>query len=321
MSPFGLPSAGGVGSHPPGMSHPSGCLCSLPRNRPVAWFPASARWHVFRHPTSASGSALILVLLITALLATIAVSFLSTSRVEQIAAKNFSRQNAASGLAELATQQAMAKIQEGFTINGTGNTTTTVITSQPGAIRQFVFQNGNITSNQTINLFSGGGNATTNGTANLNYLNNPTLSGNGTDNQWTITGNASQRIDLPLEEISSNGTVIGRVAYYVDDDGTKINLNAATGNRSTLNMADSRPLSLTVLDEIGPVTEGDIKTLFDGGASNSTDSIKNWTHIFRPEQVYSLGFSIIPSGVFYCPSPPGLPHKIHPLGRAKVFYQ
>ena len=28
--------------------HPSGCLCSLPRNRPVAWFPASARWHVFR---------------------------------------------------------------------------------------------------------------------------------------------------------------------------------------------------------------------------------------------------------------------------------
>ena len=31
----------------PRMSHPTGCLCSLPRNRPVAWFPASARWHVF----------------------------------------------------------------------------------------------------------------------------------------------------------------------------------------------------------------------------------------------------------------------------------
>ena len=36
----------------PRMSHPSGCLCSLPRNRPVAWFPASARWHVFRFPVS-----------------------------------------------------------------------------------------------------------------------------------------------------------------------------------------------------------------------------------------------------------------------------
>jgi AbrB family looped-hinge helix DNA binding protein len=34
------------------MSHPSGCLGSLPRNRPVAWFPASARWHVFRFPVS-----------------------------------------------------------------------------------------------------------------------------------------------------------------------------------------------------------------------------------------------------------------------------
>jgi type II secretory pathway component PulK len=79
-----------------------------------------------------SGSALILTLLITALLATIAVSFLSTSRIEQIAAKNFTRQNAATGLAELATQQAMAKIQRGFnaTGNGTGNFTS-VITTQP----------------------------------------------------------------------------------------------------------------------------------------------------------------------------------------------
>ena len=52
ISPYGLPSAGSVGSHPPGMSHPSGCLYSLPRNRPVAWFPASPRWHVFRFPVS-----------------------------------------------------------------------------------------------------------------------------------------------------------------------------------------------------------------------------------------------------------------------------
>jgi len=50
MSPFGLPSAGSVGSHSPEMSHPSGCSCSLPRNRPVAWFPASARWHVSIFP-------------------------------------------------------------------------------------------------------------------------------------------------------------------------------------------------------------------------------------------------------------------------------
>jgi hypothetical protein len=49
-SPFGLPSAGLV-RIPPGMSHPSGYSCSLPRKPPLAWFPASARWHVFGDPT------------------------------------------------------------------------------------------------------------------------------------------------------------------------------------------------------------------------------------------------------------------------------
>jgi hypothetical protein len=46
VSPFGLPTAG-LARIPPGMSSPSGCNCSLPSNSPVAWFPASARWHVF----------------------------------------------------------------------------------------------------------------------------------------------------------------------------------------------------------------------------------------------------------------------------------
>ena len=88
------------------------------------------------------GSALILTLLITALLATITVSFLSTSRVEQIAARNFSRQNAASGLAEMATQQAMAQIQQGFNTSnatsGTGsNSHTQIVTTQPGKITKY----------------------------------------------------------------------------------------------------------------------------------------------------------------------------------------
>jgi Tfp pilus assembly protein PilX len=85
-------------------------------------------------PHSVSGSALVLTLLITALLATIVVSFLSTSRVEQMAARNFSRQNAAAGLAESATQQAMAQIQLGF--NTPANmTATTQVLSPPNQVR------------------------------------------------------------------------------------------------------------------------------------------------------------------------------------------
>ena len=53
ISPFGLPAAGSVGSHSSQNVSPYGLLlCSLPRNRPVAWFPASARWHVFRFQVS-----------------------------------------------------------------------------------------------------------------------------------------------------------------------------------------------------------------------------------------------------------------------------
>jgi len=46
ISPFGLP-CGRVGSHSSRNVSPFGLLCSLPRKPPLAWFPASARWHVF----------------------------------------------------------------------------------------------------------------------------------------------------------------------------------------------------------------------------------------------------------------------------------
>ncbi|MCX6964530.1 MAG: hypothetical protein NTW41_04170 [Verrucomicrobia bacterium] len=242
-----------------------------------------------KNSQATSGSALILVLLITSLLATIAVSFLSTSRVEQIAAKNFSRQNAASGLAEMATQQAMGKVQQGFTVNGTG---TTVITTQPGAITQFVFTNGNITSPApvitgnattyppTATLFSGSGNVTTNGTANLNNLQNPSSNSSATTNQFTITGNRTELILVPMENITSNGTVIGRVAYYVDDEGTKLNANSATGNRTALN-AGNRPQDIAALVSSAASSFSNIIN----SSSSNTSSITGWSHFFRPEQV------------------------------------
>jgi hypothetical protein len=216
---------------------------------------------------SVSGSALILTLLITALLATITVSFLSTSRVEQIAARNFSRQNAASGLAELATGQAMAQIQKGFTITGNA---TTVITTQPGAIWQYTFSSGScnaVATKNPVELFSGTSNASTNGTANLNNLQNPssnaTLTSNSSNNQWTITGNASQQINVPMENITSNGTIVGRVAYYVDDEGTKLNANSAIGNRTTLNAA-TRPQDIGALISAAQATSFSGIVMFNG---------------------------------------------------------
>lgn len=239
-------------------------------------------------------SALILVLLITALLATIAVSFLSTSRVEMMAARNFSRQNAAAGLAELATQQAMAQIQKGFNAtggNGTGNFTT-VITTQPGAINKYFFSNGTLQTNRTITtgLF-------TSGSGNLGYLNNlqnPSSNSSATTDQWTITGNASERINVFMENITTsvNGStqLVGRVAYYVDDEASKLNLNSATGNRDTLN-AGIRPLDIAALSSNSATS---FASIVNGTSSNNTSSITSWSHFFRPEQATFLSANALP---------------------------
>jgi hypothetical protein len=223
---------------------------------------------------SSSGSALILTLLITALLATITVSFLSTSRVEQIAARNFSRQNAASGLAELATGQAMASIQTAFNGNGTG---TGIVVTQPGAISKYFFSNGNCTntSNATTNLFFTSNSANANGTVNINNLfANSTVSG-------LITGNASEAITVASVNVLSGNQVIGKVAYYVDDELTKLNINGATDNRTTLNVSLPRSLSLSAVNS-GNLTA--FRSSIDGTMSETSSMLNNWGHHFRVDQ-------------------------------------
>ena len=236
-------------------------------------------------------SALIITLLVVVLLSTIAVSFLSTARMEQTATRNYSSKTMAEQFAISATEQAMANIEQGFnaTGNGTGNFTS-VLTTQPGAIKKYFFSNGTLQTNRTITteLFtSGSGNLT-----NLNNFQNPGNStSNATSNQWTITGNASERINVFMENVTTtvNGTnqTVGRIAYYVDDEGAKLNLNAATGDRPTLNVGSSRSLSLSTLTN--STQSANFTAVVNGNASsNSTSDIKNWAHFFRPEQVAGL---------------------------------
>ena len=230
-------------------------------------------------------SALILTLLVIVLLSTVVTSFLSSTRTEQTATRNYTSKTQAEQFATSATQQAMAKIQQGFTVTGNA---TTVITTQPGAISQYTFANGNcsvVSGKAPVELFSTNGTTT----ANLNNLQNPSSNSSATSNQWTITGNASEQINVPLENITSNGTVIGRIAYYVDDEGSKLNLNAAIGNRTTLNVA-TRP------QDIAALISATQSTAFSNIVNNSTSNTSNvtgWSYFFRPEQVSAAvaGFS------------------------------
>jgi len=237
-------------------------------------------------PPSDSGSALILVLLITALLATIAVSFLSTSRVEQIAARNFSRQNAAAGLAELATQQAIANLNSAFNASGnmTGNYTA-IVTSQPGRIQKFFFQNGTYSKNST-DLFFSSNSTNANGTVNLNNLDNSTTSAIA----GLITGNPSESITVYLQEVQdpSGNQTLGRIAYYIDDEATKVNLNASSSDRPSLNVGNFRPLSLSGANITTSSGLSKLDNILAGSSSN-TGNITNWGHFFRPEQAIGAG--------------------------------
>jgi len=252
-----------------------------------------------------AASALVLTLLVIMLLSATVVSFIWTTRTEMLATRNYTSKVKAEMLANSATHQAMAKIQMGFntTANMTGNYTG-VVTTQSGAIHKYFFQNGTITRNCTVEQFSAGnmsinGTATSlsasrsNATAYLNNLSDPSSNSSATSNQWSITGNASERINVFMENVTTtvNGSpqLIGRIAYYVDDESTKLNVNNATGNRTTLNVGSSRSLSLSTAATANQsaiftqIISGNA-TSSNATSGNNTD-IKNWGRFFRPEQV------------------------------------
>ena len=115
-------------------------------------------------------SALILTLLVIVLLSAIVTSFLSSTRTEQIATRNYSAKIRAEMFANTATQLAMAKIQQGFnTTNATSGSSsanhTQVVTTQPGLIAKYFFLNGTCTGNATTALYTENGTTTSNAKA------------------------------------------------------------------------------------------------------------------------------------------------------------
>jgi len=239
-------------------------------------------------------SALILTLLVIVLLSAIVTSFLSTSRTEQTATRNNAGKAQAEMLVASATQQAMVNLQSAFNANGTvAGSYAAVVTSQPGGITKYFFQNGTCSSNGTVALFFTSSSANANGTLNMNNLDNSTTSALS----GLITGNGNEVITVAQVNVldgSSNQT-IGRIAYYIDDESTKINLNSLAGNRSTLNAGYGKAQSLKGVDSSIFVNgsarfSGNLSfvdSIVNGLASNSSNSITTWTSFFRPEQAQS----------------------------------
>ena len=267
-------------------------------------------------------SALILTLLVIVLLSTIVTSFLSSTRTEQTATRNYTSKTQAEMLASSATQQAMANLQAAFNGNGNG---TAIVTSQPGGITKYFFRNGNCTQNPTANLFFTTNSTNANGTVNMNNLDNST----NTTISGLITGNSSEAITVARVDVrdSSGNQTIGRIAYYVDDEGTKINLNSLAGNKTTLNAGYGKAQSLSGV--VSSTINGSanftgnltvVDAIINGTASSNNTSITNWTSFFRPEQA-QVSISINASQIkHYSAAPPSDFHlKYTPWGTQRLF--
>jgi hypothetical protein len=149
-----------------------------------------------------SGIALILTLTILAVVMILLMSFIVSMRTERMAAAASSDLSRAKSLAEGAVDEAVGLLQS----STTNITPASSYVTSPGAVYTW-----NGTAWTQIPLFTG------NGTANLNSNN-------------VITGTGGTALQVGWQNIMSQGgtpRLVGRFAYWVDDEATKVDINTA----------------------------------------------------------------------------------------------
>lgn len=209
---------------------------------------------------SDSAVALVLTLLIVAMLTVVVVGFTTVSRIEQSAARNMTHLASAEQLAQLATSRAMQRLLDAMQAAAAAP----MFSTQPGQINPFgaaaepLYSSGTATTN--VNRF------TTNG---------------------LVTGNPSDNVTVGVETINdSAGNPLGRIAFYIDDESTKIAVNQATGasNNRTLNPQWPRPFAIQGADGVNAVRAANFNGVLTY-AANTPTSISNWVYFFTPEQL------------------------------------
>ena len=226
--------------------------------------------HKHRRCGDRHGVALVLTLLIISMLVVVVVGFTSVSRLEQIAARNYTYQTSAQQMAQMATGSAMEKLAEAF-----AQSAGTVIASQPGRI--------SLLGGSNYVLSSAGS-----GSVNINSLSSAT-NGDG----W-ITGSGDQ-LSVGWQTISNaSGQPIGRIAYFVDDESTKLPVNQASPGRTSWNPRLPRPFSIRGVDtNLQPGAIASFSNVLTAAANNSR-SISNWSFFFTQEQLAAVVTNIGP---------------------------
>jgi Tfp pilus assembly protein PilX len=203
------------------------------------------------------GAALILTLLVIVLLVVIVTGFLSTTRVEQMASRNYSFQSQARQMAMLGVQRAVAQMNLALT----NFAAATNVVSQPGRI---------IVDGTTNLLSSAALTGVSSSNVNLN------------ESGIIHTNTNASLFRAPLFNVTnSTGQTNGRYAFWIDDEGSKANLNAMlSGPRGSFYPTNARSFDYSAVGSAGQAAFG---AAISGSVSN------NWPFFFSGNQIGLLG--------------------------------
>jgi hypothetical protein len=235
------------------------------------------------------GVALVLTLLVVAMLTVVMVAFNAMTRTELMASRNFSKSAGATAYASMADQEAVALLTKTLSQAGTK-----AVITQPG--RAIVWETS--TSFDVVPLSSA---ALTNKIANTNVDLNAPVWRLGTSQVSAITNslapivlltntNMSNYFSVPWVQVTNTaGQVAGRYAFWIDDEGSKFNLNyASTNTRPSFYPTNVRPWDARQLD-FGGAGEAQSNFLLGFAQaltfSSSALNMPTWGYVFAPEQI------------------------------------
>lgn len=240
------------------------------------------------------GVALILTVLIVAMLTVLVVGFNAATRTEQMAARNYSKQSASRAMASTAEQEATALLASVLTNLGDRR-----VVTQPG--RALVEAS---TGEYETNLLSSAGNPSASGdTFNLNT--GGVISSNANPDYFTAPW------IYVTNTVAGSNVVAGRYAYWIDDDGSRLNLNYAGTNVRAGNAfypSNARPLDVReALRGISNTFSNAFMTGFAAALTNTTTNpvltttsnrTPTWGYFFSPRQVRTFATNPISSNLW-----------------------
>ena len=233
-----------------------------------------ARKLVKRRAGSSGGFAIVLTLIVVTMMTVLVIGFNAATRTEQMAARNFSYQ-------EQANQMAMLAVNRGIELLNRASTNSMWAT-QPG---RYLVPGGGVTPLTSAAV--AGGAAATNIT-NINIWQSWQYGTNTYTNYFVSTNMSPTAFAVPLIDVTSgtNTNVIGRYGFWIDDDGSRVNLNAAAVSaRTNFLPTNARPLLLS--SNIFPKLTTTMLNDFNGWinpASTPTAS-DGWGWFFTPRQL------------------------------------